>query len=200
MPPSNLAHEVLRQLQVALRTGQTGVAKIGGQKGQFRAEIGVLFTPQQQPEHRERMPQIMEANAPLAAHPLNASRLECLTEGSAKGRDGILFSSRTEEERMQGQAGAEVLRCQHPTARQVLNQTRRDRDRSRFSKLRMPDMKQAFVKIYISLSEPQQFSSSQSSQKENSQGRAQHCIASGRDSVQPRAWRMPAERSSPRLC
>lgn len=94
----------------------TGVAKIGSQKGQLRSEIGVLLAPQQQPEHRKRMPQIMEANAPLAAHPFYASRLECLMEGPAKGCDGILLSSRTEEERMQGQVGAEVLRCQHPTA------------------------------------------------------------------------------------
>ena len=43
-------------------------------------------------------------------------------------------------------------------------------------------MKQAFVEIYISLSEPQQFSSSQSSQIKNPQGRAQHGIAGGRGS------------------
>jgi hypothetical protein len=33
------------------------------------------------------MPQIMEANAPLAAHALNAGCLECLTEGLAEGAD-----------------------------------------------------------------------------------------------------------------
>src|SRR5260221_6563863 len=43
-------------------------------------------------------------------------------------------------------------------------------------------MKQAFVEIYISLSEPQQFSSSQSSEIKTPQGRAKHGIAGGRGS------------------
>jgi hypothetical protein len=49
--PSDFAHEILGQLQVALRAGQSDVAKVRGQEWQLRAGIDVLFAPQQKPEH-----------------------------------------------------------------------------------------------------------------------------------------------------
>ena len=51
MTPGNFSHEILGQLQVALRTGHANVAKVCGQQRQLRAEIDVLFAPQQKPEH-----------------------------------------------------------------------------------------------------------------------------------------------------
>jgi hypothetical protein len=51
MSPGDFAQEILGQLQVALRTGQANVAKVCGQEWQLRAEIDVLFAPQQKPEH-----------------------------------------------------------------------------------------------------------------------------------------------------
>ena len=50
VPSRDLAHEVLGQLQIALRTGQSNMPKVGGQKWQFRAEVDILFAPQQEPE------------------------------------------------------------------------------------------------------------------------------------------------------
>ena len=46
----DFAHEVAGQLQVALRAGQADMSKIRGQEWQLRAEVDILFTPQQKPE------------------------------------------------------------------------------------------------------------------------------------------------------
>jgi hypothetical protein len=55
MTPGNFSHEILGQLQVALRTGQANVAKVCGEKWQLCAKIGVLFAPQHKPENGKRM-------------------------------------------------------------------------------------------------------------------------------------------------
>src|ERR1022692_3491412 len=67
MSPGDFAHEILVQLQVALRAGQADVPKVRSQKRQLCAEIDVLFTPQQKPENGKRMSQVMETNVPVAA-------------------------------------------------------------------------------------------------------------------------------------
>ena len=65
MSPGDFAHEIVGQLQVALRTGQADVPKVRGQKRQLCAEIDVLFTPQQKPKTREGMAQVMKPNAAI---------------------------------------------------------------------------------------------------------------------------------------
>ena len=50
MSPGDFAHEILGQLQVTLRTGQADVAKVCGQERQLRAEVDILFAPQQKAE------------------------------------------------------------------------------------------------------------------------------------------------------
>src|SRR5205809_941795 len=84
MSPGDFAHEILGQLQVALRTGQTNMPKVRGQKWQLCIEIDVLLTPQQESERGKRMPQVMETNVPVAAHALNAGDFQCLVEGLAQ--------------------------------------------------------------------------------------------------------------------
>jgi hypothetical protein len=59
MTPGNFSHEILGQLQVALRTGQADVAKVCGEKWQLCAKIGVLFAPQQKAKDSHRMQRIL---------------------------------------------------------------------------------------------------------------------------------------------
>jgi hypothetical protein len=85
MSPGDFAHEILGQLQVALRTGQTNMSQVRGQKWQLCIEIDVLLTPQQKSECGKRMSQVMETNVPIAPRALNTSGLQCLVEGLAQG-------------------------------------------------------------------------------------------------------------------
>src|ERR1039458_7761476 len=107
MSPGDFAHEILGQLQVALRAGQADVPKVRSQKRQLCAEIDVLFTPQQKPENGKRMSQVMETNVPVAAG---------LVNGLAQGGNRIPAPAWGGKERLLGRAGAEVLGCQRPAA------------------------------------------------------------------------------------
>src|ERR1700724_2168034 len=107
MSPGNFAHQILGQLQVALRTGQTDVAKVCGEKWQLCAEIGVLFAPQQKAEHSHRMPQVMEANVSVASRSINAGGFQCLVESFAQSGNRIPSPARAGEERLFGSAAGE---------------------------------------------------------------------------------------------
>jgi hypothetical protein len=96
MSPGNLAHQILGQLQVALRTGQADVAKVCREKWQLCAEIGVLFAPQQKAEHSHGMPQVMEANVPVASRSINAGDFQRLMESSAQVGNRIPSPTRAE--------------------------------------------------------------------------------------------------------
>src|ERR1039458_1135216 len=97
------------------------MAKIRSQKWQLRAQISVLLTPQQKPEYGKRMPQIMQANVPVAARPRNAGGLQCLVESIAQGGNRIPSPARAGKERHIGTARSEALGCQHPAVCQTLS-------------------------------------------------------------------------------
>jgi hypothetical protein len=46
VPSGNFAHEILGQLQISLRTGQSNMPEIGGKEWQLGAKVYVLFAPQ----------------------------------------------------------------------------------------------------------------------------------------------------------
>src|SRR5438045_1987440 len=109
MPPGDLAHEILSQLQVALGTGEADMAKIRSEKWQLCAEIGVLFAPQQKAEHSHRMPQVMETNVPVATRSLNAGDFQCLVESFAQGGNRIPAPAWAGKERLLGSTAGEAL-------------------------------------------------------------------------------------------
>ena len=130
MSPGDFAHEILGQLQVTLRAGQADVAKVCGQEWQLRAEIDILFAPQQKAEDSHRMPQVMETNVPVASRALNAGGFQCLVESFAQGGNRIPSPAWAGKERLLGSAAGEVLGCQRPAVHQVLSQVRRNRNHS----------------------------------------------------------------------
>src|ERR1700677_5132787 len=114
MTPGNFSHEILGQLQVALRTDQANVAKVCGEKWQLCAKIGVLFAPQQKAKDSHRMPQVVEANVPVASRALNAGGFQCMVERIAQGVNRIPSPAWAGKERLVGSAAGEVLGRQCP--------------------------------------------------------------------------------------
>src|ERR1700676_2771363 len=104
------------------------------------------------------MPQVMEANVPVATRAFNAGGFQCLVEGVAQGADRILSPAWAGKERLLGKAGAEVLTCQRPAMHQLLNQVRRNWNHSRLVELGMPDMEQTRVEVNIGVCESQKLS------------------------------------------
>lgn len=51
--PGDLAHDILSQLQIPLRAGQSNMTKVGRQERQFGAKVNVLLAPQEKPEDRK---------------------------------------------------------------------------------------------------------------------------------------------------
>lgn len=162
-PSGDLAHEILGQLQIALRAGQPNMSKIRGEERQRRAEVNILLTPQQKAENRERMSKAVEPNAAVGC-PFDADGLQQVMEGPAERGDGIPASARAGEQRHLGETGPVVLGCDDAAVNQALDQIRCHRDHSRLVEFAMTDKQRAGVEIEVGLRKPQQLPSPQSSQ------------------------------------
>ena len=98
VPSGDFAHEVLGQLQVALRAGQSDMSEIRGQEWQLGVKVDILFTPQQKPKTRKGMAQVMEPNAAIR-RPLDAGDFQRVMERVAERGDGIPTSAWAGEQR-----------------------------------------------------------------------------------------------------
>jgi len=98
VPSGDFAHEIPGQLEVALRAGQSDMSKIRGQEWQLRAEVDILFTPQQKPKTRKGMTQVMKPNAAIRC-PFDSGDFQRVMKRAAQRGDGISTSARAGEQR-----------------------------------------------------------------------------------------------------
>jgi hypothetical protein len=130
MSPCNFGDEVLRQLQIPLGAHQIDMTEIRGQQRELGSEIDVLLVPQRQAQDRERMPDVMNAQASTATDARDASTSEKLMEGITKCASCVRSSTRMGKEGRGRVARGEMGLDGLSAMREVTDELRCHRDES----------------------------------------------------------------------
>lgn len=124
MSSGHLDDEILRQLKIALRAGQSDVAEIGREERQLRPEIDILLAPEREPQHGPGVAQVVDAKTAAPTHASNTGNVKRLTKRLANGRGRVPTSGAVWEERRLRAADAEPVTYDALTLSKTAGQVR----------------------------------------------------------------------------
>lgn len=140
--------------------------QVGRQQRQLRSQVGARFVPAEEPEHGERVPEIVKAWTSATTQMRNVCEIEHLTEGCVEALwMQALTPTRPGKEDVVGVGPADVRADGVTTGVQAIREIPTDGHKPSLPKLAAPHRDHLLDEIDISIVQRQQFSASETRQK-----------------------------------